>query len=81
MTNNDIIRAWKDAEYRKSLSAEELALVPESPVGQVELTEADLTQVSGGTTVITVCSVLACQSVACGSAVCGSAVCSVLSIC
>jgi mersacidin/lichenicidin family type 2 lantibiotic len=63
MNNIDIIRAWKDAEYRKSLSSEELALVPESPVGQVELTEADLTQVSGGTLSVA-CSVI-CQSVVC----------------
>ena len=44
MTIANIIRAWEDPEYRKSLSADEL---PESPVGQIELTESDLTEVMG----------------------------------
>ncbi len=30
---NHIVRAWKDADYRESLSAEELAQLPENPVG------------------------------------------------
>ncbi len=42
------IRAWKDREYRESLSAEEMALLPENPAGQVELTEEDLLDVVGG---------------------------------
>ena len=29
MNNINMIRAWKDAEYRASLSAEELAALPE----------------------------------------------------
>lgn len=39
-----IIRAWKDPEYRASLSSEERAALPESPAGQsvVELDEAEL---------------------------------------
>ncbi len=32
----DIVRAWKDAEYRKTLSAEELAIAG-NPVAAVEL--------------------------------------------
>ena len=31
MSNVDIIRAWKDAEYRDSLSAEQRALLPQNP--------------------------------------------------
>lgn len=42
MSTFDIIRAWKDAEYRKSLSIEEQRLLPEHPAGTVELTEAEL---------------------------------------
>ncbi|HEU5228625.1 MAG TPA: mersacidin/lichenicidin family type 2 lantibiotic [Ktedonobacteraceae bacterium] len=42
------IRAWKDSEYRETLSAEEKALLPENPAGQVELTEEDLLNVVGG---------------------------------
>jgi mersacidin/lichenicidin family type 2 lantibiotic len=43
----DIIRAWKDAEYRRSLTAEELAALPENPAGMIELTDEDLGGISG----------------------------------
>ncbi len=49
------IRAWKDREYRESLSAEEMALLPENPAGQVELTEEDLLDVVGGGGGNTIC--------------------------
>src|SRR5690349_9502361 len=42
----DIIRAWKDAEYRRSLTADELAELPENPAGMVELTDEDLGGIS-----------------------------------
>jgi len=42
------IRAWKDENYRLSLSDEELAQLPESPVGDLELSDADLASVQGG---------------------------------
>lgn len=48
MTNVDIIRAWKDEEYRLSLSEAQLATLPANPAGQIELAEADLEEVSGG---------------------------------
>jgi mersacidin/lichenicidin family type 2 lantibiotic len=44
----DIVRAWKDEEYRKSLSAAERATLPESPAGLIELTEDDSDAVAGG---------------------------------
>lgn len=44
----DIIRAWKDSRYRGSLSSEEQAMLPENPVGQLELTDDELKAVSGG---------------------------------
>jgi mersacidin/lichenicidin family type 2 lantibiotic len=47
MSNSDVIRAWKDLEYRESLSESERALLPESPVGMVELSDADLLGVGG----------------------------------
>ncbi len=37
MRHLDIVRAWKDEEYRASLSAEERALLPENPAGQVQV--------------------------------------------
>lgn len=41
----DIVRAWKDAEYRNSLTAEQRASLPPNPA---ELTEAEAAQVTGG---------------------------------
>lgn len=43
----DIVRFWKDAAFRQSLSAQEQAQLPENPVGAIELTEADLISVIG----------------------------------
>ena len=36
MSNLDVIRAWKDEEYRLSLGADELALLPDHPAGLIE---------------------------------------------
>lgn len=49
MKNKDIIRAWKDEEYRKSLSDAERAMLPINPAGIVELSDAELSSVAGGT--------------------------------
>jgi mersacidin/lichenicidin family type 2 lantibiotic len=43
----DIVRAWKDARYRRSLTPEQQAMLPENPVGPVELTDADLEAIQG----------------------------------
>ena len=50
MTNAQVVRAWKDPEYRSSLSAAELRALPAHPAGLVELDEGELMEVSGGTT-------------------------------
>ncbi len=47
MSNLDIIRAWKDAGYRRSLSAEQLQWLPGNPAGPTELTNDEL-KVAGG---------------------------------
>lgn len=44
----DIARAWKDPEYRKSLTPEELASLPPNPAGTAELTEEELGDAVGG---------------------------------
>jgi mersacidin/lichenicidin family type 2 lantibiotic len=44
----DIIRAWKDAEYRNSLSEAERAALPPHPAGLIALTDEDLGAVAGG---------------------------------
>ena len=44
----DIIRAWKDEEYRNSLSEEQRSQLPENPAGMIELSDEDLGSVVGG---------------------------------
>jgi mersacidin/lichenicidin family type 2 lantibiotic len=44
----DIIRAWKDEAYRKSLSASELAQLPENPAGAFELSDDELESLAYG---------------------------------
>ena len=48
MSNNNIIRAWKDEDYFESLSQQERALVPENPAGMLELSDEDMESVAGG---------------------------------
>jgi mersacidin/lichenicidin family type 2 lantibiotic len=54
MTQQQIIRAWKDPEFRASLSDAERGALPAHPAGLVEMNDADMMEVSGGTTVICV---------------------------
>jgi len=73
MSELDIIRAWKDKTYRNSLSADELAQLPEHPAGAIELTDDELTSVDGGIpiTLFTctlypiICTILYCSLTAC----------------
>jgi mersacidin/lichenicidin family type 2 lantibiotic len=62
MLSEKIIRAWKDVEYRLSLSEAERAQLPEHPAGLVELTENELNPVVGGyaipTLIRTICACL-----------------------
>jgi len=44
---NNIVRAWKDASYRQSLSAQEQAMLPANPAGEIELTDVELEAVFG----------------------------------
>jgi mersacidin/lichenicidin family type 2 lantibiotic len=48
MSHVNIIRAWKDEEYRSSLSDTERAMLPDHPAGLIELQEADLDAIAGG---------------------------------
>ena len=47
MDSTRIIRAWKDPDYRNSLSADELALLPDNPAGFISLSEEQLREVNG----------------------------------
>ena len=48
MNIQHIARAWRDDEFRAGLSAEALASLPDSPVGEIELHDEDLNEVLGG---------------------------------
>ena len=50
MNRETIVRAWKDPEFRASLSTEQRAALPECPSGEsiTELNDADLDNVVGG---------------------------------
>lgn len=48
MSHENIICAWKDTDFRNSLSAKERALLPEHPAGIVEFTSMELGNVAGG---------------------------------
>jgi mersacidin/lichenicidin family type 2 lantibiotic len=45
----DVARALKDPEYRKTLTAEDLAVLSRDPAAASELSEAELAALSGGT--------------------------------
>ena len=48
MAHVNIVRAWKDEEYRRSLTETEKALLPANPAGFVELAEEEMNHVEGG---------------------------------
>jgi mersacidin/lichenicidin family type 2 lantibiotic len=43
----DIVRAWKDEAYWQQLSSEEQTMLPENPVGELELSDGELEIVHG----------------------------------
>ncbi len=49
MSNLDIVRAWKDEDYRNSLTAEQRMMLPDNPAGLVELSDTEIAGVEGGT--------------------------------
>lgn len=44
----DVVRAWKDEEYRNSLSDDERQAIPDNPAGVLELSDSDLLHIVGG---------------------------------
>lgn len=47
MNKEQIIKAWKDDEYRESLGESDRALVPDHPSGLIELSDAQLGMAGG----------------------------------
>jgi mersacidin/lichenicidin family type 2 lantibiotic len=54
MEIENIIRAWKDEDYRLSLSIDEQSLLPANPAGMVELSQTELTDVAEGRTFLSI---------------------------
>jgi mersacidin/lichenicidin family type 2 lantibiotic len=48
MSQQDIIRAWKDRNYREGLTEEQRSQLPDNPAGVVELSGDILEAISGG---------------------------------
>jgi len=65
MSSQNIVRAWKDAAYRNSLTEAERAALPPNPAGAVELSDADLGCVAGGVINTKWCSLI-CSLAYCG---------------
>lgn len=66
MPNTDVIRAWKDVEYRERLSSSELAGLPGSPAGPLQLRDEQLDMTEGCNTVSPSCqSVIRCTFESC----------------
>jgi mersacidin/lichenicidin family type 2 lantibiotic len=55
MSKESIIKAWKNPEYRKSLSASQRAGIPENPAGVMTLSDDELERVAGGARIIVSC--------------------------
>lgn len=47
MSKPDIVRAWKEPDYRATLSVAELSLLPSHPAGLIELDDEELARASG----------------------------------
>jgi mersacidin/lichenicidin family type 2 lantibiotic len=62
MSTEMAIRSWKDPMYRSELSAAECATLPLNPAGLVELSDAELMELTGGTSplclIVTVISIV-----------------------
>jgi mersacidin/lichenicidin family type 2 lantibiotic len=48
LTAEEIIRAWKDEEFRNSLTQEQRAALPPAPTAMGELSDEELEAVAGG---------------------------------
>ena len=48
MTPDQIVRAWKDADYNASLTRSDAAAVPPSPIGPMDLADEAIDLAAGG---------------------------------
>jgi mersacidin/lichenicidin family type 2 lantibiotic len=48
MSIEHVVNAWRDEEYREGLDLGAQAALPESPIGEIDLTDVELGEVDGG---------------------------------
>ncbi len=80
----DVIRAWRDEKYYRSLTAEQQQSLPAHPAGLIELTDNDIRQVFGGSgSTNTDCSKprIACSGGNCGEPSAASTICVTYACC
>ena len=70
LSKETIARAWKDKEFRNSLTEEEQSMLPTHPSGMIELTDEQLGEATGGITYCG-CSPTACWCPPPWTSVCG----------
>ena len=49
MSKSDVIRAWKDEDYRSTLGGSDSGDLLANPAGMIDLSEVELSAVAGGT--------------------------------
>lgn len=54
MSHVDVVRYWKDPQFRASLTPEERSAYPDNPAGPIELADHELEGVQGGILWLTV---------------------------
>ncbi|HZR40598.1 MAG TPA: mersacidin/lichenicidin family type 2 lantibiotic [Ktedonobacteraceae bacterium] len=47
MSDSDIVRAWKDEQFRESLDPEQQVKLPSNPAGEIELNDSELGTAGG----------------------------------
>jgi mersacidin/lichenicidin family type 2 lantibiotic len=65
VSNQNVIRAWKDPAYRNSLSEAERSAMPANPAGSIEISDGDLGKVAGGVLLTFDCSAMCSYVVVC----------------
>ena len=47
MSKVDVVRAWKDAKYRRSLTADQIESLPANPAGLIQVSDRNVRDVHG----------------------------------
>ncbi|MEA5507517.1 mersacidin/lichenicidin family type 2 lantibiotic [Halotia wernerae UHCC 0503] len=71
ITDIDVVRAWKDEEYRSNLTEAQLAQLPENPAGLTDIMDEEMNDVIGGWRFPGVTKFLRCGRVLTVTAECG----------